>query len=271
MLKTEMRNEKTMHIDKMDTLSMLKIMNEENKNAVLAVERAMEDIAKACDAVAAAFENKGRLFYIGAGTSGRLGVMDAAECPPTFGVPKDQVIAIIAGGMKSLMEASENVEDNGALGRNDLMAYNITSRDVVMGISAAGGARYVMGALEYAKSMGCTTVGLTCNKNSIINIYSDISICTDTGAEVVTGSTRLKAGTAHKLVLNMLSTCAMIKTGKVYENFMINLKPMNEKLRKRMIGIVTTLTSYDDSVAVDKLNQFQWNIKKVMDDYKVQK
>lgn len=270
MLRTEMRNEKTIHIDKMDTLSMLKVMNDENKNAVLAVERVIEDIAKACDTVAAAFEHKGRLFYLGAGTSGRLGVMDAAECPPTFGAPKDQVIGIIAGGMKSLTQASENVEDDGDLGKNDLMAYNINSSDVVLGISAAGGARYVLEALEYAKSQGCTTIGLTCNKDSKIDTVADISICTDTGPEVVTGSTRMKAGTAHKLVLNMLSTSAMIRTGKVYENFMINLKPMNEKLRKRMIGIVMTLTSYDEAMTVAKLDQFQWEIKEVMKDFGAQ-
>lgn len=270
MLRTEMRNEKTIHIDKMDTMSMLKIMNDENKNAVFAVERAIEDIAKACDSVTAAFKDKGRLFYLGAGTSGRLGIMDAAECPPTFGVTKDQVVGIIAGGMKSLIEASENVEDNGTLGINDLKAYNIKSRDVVLGISAAGGASYVLNALKYAKDLGCTTIGLTCNKGSKIDTVADISICTDTGPEVITGSTRMKAGTAHKLVLNMISTSAMIKTGKVYENFMINLKPMNDKLKKRMIGIVMTLTAYDETMAVDKLEQFKWEIKDVMKDFEAQ-
>lgn len=267
MLKTEMRNEKTIHIDKMDTISIMKIMNEENKNAVLAVEEVIDDIGKACDAVAAAFAKGGRLFYIGAGTSGRLVVMDAAECPPTFGISKDQVVAILAGGINSFMEASESVEDNGETGINDLRAYHLTNQDIVLGISASGGARYVIGALEYAKNAGCTTIGLTCNQNSIIDMIADISICTDTGAEVITGSTRLKAGTAHKLVLNMISTGAMIKSGKVYQNVMINLKPKNEKLTKRMVRIVTTLTSYDESKAVDKLNQFEWDIKKVVEDY----
>lgn len=268
MLKTEMRNPKTMHIDKMDTLDMLKVINDENMNAARAVEQELPNIAKAVEAAAEALKNGGRLFYIGCGTSGRIGVLDASECPPTFGVPYGKVIGIIAGGDRCLRHAAENEEDIKEEGIKDLKEYDITSKDVVVGISAAGGAAYVLGALEYAAENGCTTIGITSNAGSLLDKAADISICPDTGAEAITGSTRMKAGTAQKIILNMLSTCAMIKQGYVYENLMINLKPANIKLRERSIRIVSELSGADMSRSETALEQTGWEIREAVDKIK---
>ncbi len=264
MLKTEMRNPKTTHIDKMDTLSMLKIINEENMNSVKAVEAELENIAKAVDIISDCFAKGGRLFYIGAGTSGRIGVLDASECPPTYGVSDNMVIGIIAGGDKCLRSASENAEDIGERGVEDLAKYNITANDVVVGISVAGGAQYVLAALDYAKNQGAITVGLTSNGGSLLAQQSDIAICPDTGAEVITGSSRMKGGNAQKFVLNMLSTCAMIKSGYVYENLMINLRPSNIKLKNRMVRIVQDILGCDEILAEQLLNESEWDIKKAL-------
>lgn len=215
-------------------------------NAVKAVEESLDKIAEVCDAVADCFENGGRLFYIGAGTSGRLGVIDAAECPPTFGVSKEQVIGIMAGGERCMVQAAEAQEDDAAAGERDLRRYNLCSKDVVVGISASGGAAYVVGALEYANRVGAVSVSLSSNPDTPMQKVAQMSIVTDTGAEVITGSTRMKSGTAQKLVLNMISTAAMVKTGKVYENMMINLKPSNVKLRARMIRIVSEIKNCDE-------------------------
>lgn len=265
MLNTEKRNPKTTHIDKMTTIEMLQIITEENYNAVKAVEEETIHIAEAIEAITETLENGGRLFYIGAGTSGRLAVVDAAECPPTFGVPGDLVTGIIAGGSACMMQASENAEDNEENGVRDILDRGIKKGDVLVGISAAGGAAYVLGAMKKAKEIGCTTIALTCNKGSLMDQFGDISICTDTGAEVITGSTRMEAGTAQKLVLNMLSTCAMIKTGKVYENLMINLQPTNIKLRKRVISIVMELLDCDSDKAVELLDEKNWDIRSVVE------
>lgn len=265
MLKTEMRNPKTTHIDRADTLTMLEMINEENFNAVRAVEGAMPQIAQAVDIIAASIANGGKLIYVGAGTSGRLAVADAAECPPTFGVSPNVVSAIIAGGEKTLVSASENQEDFPNQGRADLLAKGINPGDVVCGISASGGAAYVAGALECAKEHDCFTVSVSSNPDSRIGALADVAIVTDTGPEVIQGSTRMKAGTAQKLVLNMLSTCAMIKTGKVYENVMINLKPSNTKLRQRVINIVCSLSGMDEAAAVEALDQHNWVIRDVLD------
>lgn len=265
MLNTEMRNMKSLHIDKMDTVTMLKLINEENKNAAASVEYAIKDIAKAVDAISQTLENGGRLFYIGAGTSGRLAVLDAAECPPTFGVSETMVTAVIAGGVKSMMHASEDAEDSAENGAADLMNCKITKRDIVVGISASGGAEYVIGALKKAREVGCKTISLCSNANTPIDKLSDISIYTDTGAEVITGSTRMKAGTAQKLVLNMLSTSAMIKLGYVHENLMINLQPVNKKIRKRMVYIICELTGSTEERAMVLLNKHNWEIKKVLE------
>lgn len=265
MLNTEKRNKKTTHIDKMGTSEMLAIINEENHNAVRAVEAELKHIAEAVDAIVISFENNGRLFYIGAGTSGRLAVADAAECPPTFGIEAELVTGIIAGGAESMVRASENAEDSEENGIRDILEHKINRGDVLVGISASGGAAYVVGAMKKAKEIGCTTVALTCNAGSPIDKLGDIKICTDTGAEVITGSTRMKAGTAQKLVLNMLSTCAMIKTGKVYENLMINLSPTNIKLKNRMIGIVTEILCCDCQTAERLLEKHSWNIRSVVE------
>lgn len=268
MLKTEMRLEASKHIDKMDTLSMVKLINQENMNTVRAVEDALSDVAKVCDAVADCFEKGGRLFYIGAGTSGRLGVIDAAECPPTFGVPREQVVGIIAGGEKCMVQAAESEEDDEEAGIRDIKAYNLCENDAVVGISASGGASYVVGALKYANSIGALTVSISSNADTPIEKEAKLSIITDTGAEVVTGSTRMKSGTAQKLVLNMISTCAMIKTGKVYENLMINLKPTNIKLTARMVRIVTEILEIPEKDAEILLENSDWNIRQAISLYK---
>ena len=267
MLRTEMRNEKTRHIDKMETIDMVKVMNEENMNSVLAVEKALPMVAKAVDAIAAAMEKGGKLVYIGAGTSGRLGVIDASECPPTFGVPHELVQGIIAGGKERMFVAGENEEDRYEKGIADVENV-LNGNDVLVGISAAGGAKYIIGALETAKAKGCTTVAVTSNEGSAITKVADIAICCDTGPEVITGSTRLKAGNSQKFVLNMLSTCAMIKTGKVYENLMINLKPSNEKLRLRVIRITSQILEVEESVAEALLEKNGWDIRKTIESVK---
>lgn len=265
MLKTEMRNPRTKHLDRMETVDMLKVMNDENMNAVRAVGDSIDDVARAVDAVSDAFAKGGRLFYVGAGTSGRLGVIDAAECPPTFGVPYNKVIGVIAGGKDAMFKANEGGEDNAEAAVRDLKPYSLTQNDVLVGISAAGGAAYVVGAIEYAKDIGCVTVAVTSNDDTKIVKAADIAIVTDTGAEVVTGSTRLKAGTAQKLVLNMISTCAMVKSGYVYENLMINLKPTNIKLRGRMIRIVSDIMEIPEDEAEKRLDSANWNIKEAVE------
>lgn len=266
MLKTEMRNPHTTHIDKMSTAEMIAAINRENYNSVKAVEEAGEAIAKAIDFTAEAFANDKRLYIIGAGTSGRLGIMDAAECPPTYGVPHDTVVGIIAGGHDSVFRAKENAEDNLEAGVQDIDA--VEEGDVVVGVSVAGGAAYVVGALREARRRGAKTVALTSNFDTPIEKEADVCIVTDTGAEVVTGSTRMKAGTAHKLVLNMLTTCAMVKTGKVYENLMINLKPSNKKLTKRMLSIVCDICGCDEAMAEELLEKHDWNIRAAVESYK---
>lgn len=271
MLKTEMRNPRTTHIDRMTSEEMVALIAKENYAAVKAVEEQIKPIAAAVDAVSETFANGGRLFFIGAGASGRLGVLDAAECPPTFGVERDMVTGIIAGGLDCMVRASENEEDNGEKGRSDLLGAGVKRGDTVVGISAAGGAAYVAEALKAAKETGATAVALTCNENTLIASVSDIAIVTDTGEEVITGSTRMKAGTAHKMVLNMLTTCTMIKQGKVYENMMINLRPTNIKLRRRMINIVTQFCGCDEAAAEKLLEENDFNIRKAADTYKENK
>ena len=265
MLKTEMRNPYTTHFDKMSSAEQVAAMCRENANAVLAVEKATPQIAKAIDAVANAFANGKRLFFIGAGTSGRLGVLDAAECPPTFGVPRDMVQGIIAGGKERMFSASENDEDKFENGVADIENAGVCEGDVLVGISVAGGASYVVGALKEARARGAITVALTSNFDTPIAECADITIVTDTGAEVITGSTRLKAGTAHKMVLNMLTTCAMAQTGKVYENMMINLKPSNVKLRARVIRITREILECDEETAIAKLEANDWSIRRAVE------
>lgn len=266
-LKTEMRNPNTTNIDRMSTAMMLECIQKENENAVLAVKNALGEIEIACDIIAEKLSQGGRLIYIGAGTSGRLGVLDATECPPTFGVPRDMVIGIIAGGEKCMFQAAEGEEDNYQSGIKDLKDKNLTKNDVVVGISAAGNAQYVIGALDYANEIGCETIGITSNENTLITKSAKISIISDTGAEVITGSTRMKAGTAQKIILNMLSTVAMIKLGNVYQNMMINLRPTNDKLTLRMIRIVTEIIGVSGENAKKLLEESNWNIRAAVQKY----
>lgn len=268
MLKTEMRNPNTMHIDKMTSREMVAAMSRENYRAVEAVEEQLDTIAQAVDMIASAFAEGGRLFFIGCGTSGRLGVLDAAECPPTFGVDQSMVTGIIAGGYDRMVSAGESQEDFEDKGRLDVEEYGVRAGDVVVGVSVAGGAMYVVGGLERARELGAATIALTCNEDSAIGKVSDLRIVTDTGAEVITGSTRLKAGTAHKMVMNMLTTCAMVKTGRVYENMMINLKPSNVKLRQRVINIVCDICGCDREKAVELLEATDWEIRAAAELYR---
>ena len=260
--KTEMRNPASMHLDRMSTFDMAQLVVTANYEAVKAVEHALPALTQAIEAVTEAFEKGNRLFYVGAGTSGRLGVLDAAECPPTFGVPQGQVCGIIAGGRERMFRAGESEEDRYDTGYAAIREHDVIPGDVVVGLSAAGNAAYVVGALEAAKELGCVTVGVSSNPDTAILSCCDIPIFTDTGPEVLTGSTRLKAGTAQKIVLNTLSTCAMAKTGKVYENMMINLSPSNEKLKKRVIRITSEILSCTEEEATAILEQNDWNIRK---------
>ena len=263
--RTEMRNPASMNMDKMSSVEMARLVICANYEAVKAVEDAAESIARAVDVIGEAFLRGGRLFYVGAGTSGRLGVLDASECPPTFGVSYEQVQGIIAGGRDCMFRASENAEDKYENGYQAIDEYGVTDADVVVGISAAGNAAYVVGAMERASEIGAITIGLACNPDTKILAAADIPILTDTGAEVLTGSTRLKAGTAQKIVLNTLTTCAMARTGKVYENMMINLAPTNEKLRRRVIRIVCDIVGCDEEEAILRLDKNEWVIRRAVE------
>ena len=259
--KTEERNPTSMHMDSLPTEEMALLVIRANYEAVKACEEASAEIAAAVDAVASAFQNRGRLFYIGAGTSGRLGVLDAAECPPTFGVPHGLVEGIIAGGNERMFRAGENEEDKAEGGAAAIREKSVGAADVVVGLSVAGNAAYVLGALAEARRRGAVTVAISSNSDAGILRAADIPILTDTGAEVLTGSTRLKAGTAQKIVLNTISTCAMTKTGKVYENMMINLAPSNEKLRRRVVRIVCEILACGEEEAVRRLDENGWVIR----------
>ena len=261
MIKTEMRNPDTYGIDKMATREMLEIINNENSKVTLAVEAALPQIALVCNAVADAIKAGGRIFYIGSGTSGRLAVCDAAECPPTFGVPYDLFNGIIAGGEKCMFKAAENAEDNPDAGIEDLKSRKFSSKDVLIGISASGSAAYVISAVNYAKSIGAKAFSITNNPDTELGKAADVDICADTGPEVITGSTRMKAGTAQKIILNMISTVSMVKCGCVYENLMINLKPTNKKLHRRMIAIVTEILGCTAEKAEKLLEENSWNIR----------
>lgn len=264
MLETEQRNPYTTHISEMTSEQMVEAINRENLVATNAVINASADIAKAIDIISERMVKGGRLYYIGCGTSGRLGVLDASECPPTFGVTNDKVVGIIAGGQNALTNATEFAEDSYESGASDVAKYEITDLDTIVGISVAGGAQYVIGGLEYAKSKGAVAIGLTCNPDTPLSKVCELTICTRTGAEVITGSTRMKGGTAHKLVLNMLSTCAMVRCGHVYENLMINLRPSNVKLERRMVSIVRDITGDSEEVALEKLKKSNWVIKEAI-------
>lgn len=256
---TEYRNENTKNIDLVSTIDMVCMMNEEDKIVARAVEYESENIAKAIDTVARQFLLGGHLIYFGAGTSGRLGILDASECPPTFSVEPDMVQGIIAGGYDAMRFAVEGAEDNFDAGYED--AKILTENDVAVVISASGNPKYLLGVLKYADEIGCKTVGITCNSQAKIAEEVGTLICVEVGPEVIAGSSRLKAGTAQKMVLNMITTGSMIKIGKTYENFMIDLKATNEKLKDRAIRIVSQIANVDNSVAFGKLTECDWKIK----------
>jgi N-acetylmuramic acid 6-phosphate etherase len=235
---TEQRNPESEELDALSTFEMLRVMNHEDHKVADAVGRTLHEIARAVDRIAAALEAGGRMFYIGAGTSGRLGVLDASECPPTFSVPPDLVQGIIAGGMTALYSATEASEDDPKLGERDLVAHGFLSRDVAVGIAASGRTPYVLGAMAYARSIGAASIGVSCTPHSELSRHVDIPIEAVVGPEVVAGSTRLRAGTATKMVLNMLSTGVMVKLGHVYGNLMVNVQPKNQKLVARAKRII---------------------------------
>lgn len=241
-LVTESRNPASAEIDTLSTIEMLQVINQEDQKVALAVQAVLPQIAQTVDAITAAFANGGRLIYMGAGTSGRLGILDASECPPTYGTHPDMVIGLIAGGHQAILKAVENAEDNGQMGQDDLKALNLTQHDVVVGIAASGRTPYVLGGLEYAKSVGATTASIACNPECAMAEAADIAILPIVGAEVVTGSSRMKAGTAQKLVLNMLTSGAMIRSGKVFGNLMVDVEATNAKLIQRQTNIVIEAT-----------------------------
>lgn len=253
-LMTEGRNQNTLHIDQMSTYDMIKLMNDENRVVEDAIATQTRQIARAVDIIADRLNAGGHLIYVGAGTSGRLGVVDASECPPTFGVDDRLVRGILAGGQGAMFKAVEGAEDDEARGASELVEDGVGAGDVVVGLSASGGAPYVLGALKKARELGAVPMGITCNPHSRMHPLCDVIMAPYVGPEVITGSSRLKAGTAQKLILNMLSTGAMIKTGKVVGNLMINVKPTNEKLRDRCIRILMELGGCDRETAAELID-----------------
>ena len=258
---TEQRNPNSMHVDSLSALEIVQLMNEEDKQVPVAIEKCLPQIAQAVECIVAAFQQGGRLVYIGAGTSGRLGVLDASECPPTFGVSPEMVKGIIAGGERALRHPIEGAEDSKTHAVVDLQTIQFSSKDVLVGIAASGRTPYVIGALEYAKSLGSVTVSIASNPNSAMANIVDIAIDTVVGPEVLTGSSRLKSGTAQKLVLNMLTTASMILMGKCYQNLMVDVQASNEKLKARAIHIVMQATDCDKALAEETLKQADQNAK----------
>ncbi|MBZ9607404.1 N-acetylmuramic acid 6-phosphate etherase [Clostridium estertheticum] len=260
-LTTESRNENTMDIDKISTLEMVKKINNEDKKVAEAVEKELPKIVEAIDCIVERMYKGGRLIYIGAGTSGRLGILDASECPPTYGISEELVQGIIAGGKQAMFSAMEGAEDSKELAVKDLKNKNITENDTIVGLAASGRTPYVIGGLEYANEIGALSISVTCNANTQVSKASKISIEPVVGAEVVTGSTRLKSGTAQKLVLNMLSTGVMIKLGKVYGNLMVDVKSTNEKLIERAKLIICEATGIAIEEASQILNKTDFDVK----------
>lgn len=256
---TEYRNENTKDIDLLPTIEIVKKMNEEDKIVALAVEEELPNIAEAIDLIAKQFLKGGKLYYFGAGTSGRLGILDASECPPTFSVPLDMVQGRIAGGKEAFLNSVEGAEDNFEAGVQD--AKVLTEDDVCVVISASGNPKYLLGVLYQAEEVGARTIGITCNSKGKIADEAGLVICVEVGPEVIAGSSRLKAGTAQKMILNMLTTGSMIKIGKTYENYMIDLKAVNEKLKDRAIRIVAQIADVSHSEALSALLKCDWEIK----------
>ena len=260
-LTTEARNQHTMHLDEMTTLDILRTMNKEDQQVLTAIKEQLPQIEKATKYAIESFNKNGRLIYVGAGTSGRLGVLDAVECVPTFGTSPEMVQGIIAGGMKALYEAAEGAEDDPELGANDLKSIQLSENDTVIGIAASGRTPYVIGALQYANSKKASTVSISCNKDAVMSQYASVAIELLTGSEVLTGSTRLKAGTSQKMVLNMISTASMVGIGKVYQNFMVDLKPTNEKLEERSKRNIMEVTGVDYETAASYFEKSKHQVK----------
>jgi N-acetylmuramic acid 6-phosphate etherase len=260
-LATEARNPRTTELDALTTLDLVTAMNDEDRTVADAVQRELPRIAAAVDAIAARMHKGGRLFYVGAGTSGRLGVLDAVECPPTFSATTEQVQGLIAGGAGAFLQAVEGAEDSTTLGPDDLRARHVGSKDVVVGIAASGRTPYVLGALAYAKSVGALTVAVCCNAGSPVAAAAELPIEVVTGPEVLTGSTRLKAGTATKLVLNMLSTGAFVRLNKVYGNLMVDVQTTNAKLKARAVRIVAEAVACNETLAQQLLGQCDGEVK----------
>ncbi|WP_338597441.1 N-acetylmuramic acid 6-phosphate etherase [Clostridium baratii] len=260
-LTTESRNQNTLDIDKVSTVEMVRKINNEDKKVAEAVEKELPQIAEAIDGIVDRIHKGGRLIYMGAGTSGRLGILDASECPPTYGVSEELVQGLIAGGHEAIFRAKEGAEDSKELAVNDLKDKDLNSNDIVVGLAASGRTPYVIGGLEYANQIGALTISITCNKDSDVSKTSKIAISPVVGAEVITGSTRLKAGTAQKLVLNMLSTGTMIKLGKVYGNLMVDVRATNEKLVERAKRIVCEATNVSTEEATKYLEETKFDVK----------
>lgn len=246
---TEARNPRTRQLDAMPMAELLRTMNAEDRRAPEAVGAQIPQITRAVELAVDAMRAGGRLIYLGAGTSGRLGVLDAAECPPTFGVAPDRVIGLLAGGPEAMFRAVEGAEDHAELGMRDVQAIDVSARDVVIGIAASGRTPYVIGGLDHARAVGAATVAIACNPGSELRRHADVAIEIDNGPEVLTGSTRLKAGTSQKLVLNMISTATMVGLGKVYGNLMVDVRPTNQKLHARAVRIVREATGCDETTA----------------------
>lgn len=261
LLTTESRNEHSMQIDTATPSDILRIMNEQDQMVALAVKEVLPDIEAAVQFVFTSFQNGGRLIYLGAGTSGRLGVLDAVECPPTFSTDPEMVQGLMAGGEGAFIKAVEGAEDNPELGISDLKALELTKNDTVIGIAASGRTPYVIGALRYARSIGAKTVALSCNKNAAISKEADQAIEVIVGPEVLTGSTRLKSGTAHKMILNMISTSSMILLGKAYDNLMVDVRVSNQKLKERAIGIIRKVTGVSYENALETLENADLQVK----------
>ena len=262
-IKTESSNELTKDIDLLETIDIITLINEEDKKVAFAVEKEKDKIAKLTDEVVKAFNNDGRLIYMGAGTSGRIGIIDAVECRPTFGVCDEMVSCLMAGGMNAFVKAVEGAEDNYELGKEDLIKIGLSKKDVVIGIAASGRTPYVMGGIGYAKEVGSVTGCIVTSPNSPLASLVDFPVEAIVGPEVITGSTRMKSGTAQKMICNMISTTAMIKLGKVYSNLMIDVMPTNEKLRARARSIIMKVTGVSEEVAKDSLEKYG-SVKKAL-------
>lgn len=254
-LSTEARNPASSRIDKLDTLSMMRVMNDEDQKTALAVKAILPDIARAVDVIAARLKTGGRLFYMGSGTSGRLGILDAVECPPTYSTDPDLVQGLIAGGKEAIFRTREGAEDSLEKGADDIISHDLSAKDVLVGITASGRTPYVLGGMEEARRRGAFVIGVACSKEPDIACTADLMLICLPGPEVVTGSTRMKAGTVTKMILNMLSTGTMIRLGKVRGNLMIDVKATNEKLKERATRIVMTVTGMDRAAAEKALRE----------------